>query len=64
MSYCVGLASKMQILDDSNIDQILRSNYIIDEFSHDKLKIVSDSICDPKKLNIMLRSKSFDDQTD
>lgn len=42
----------------------MRSNYIIDEFNHDKLKIVSDSICDPKKLNIMLRSKSFDDQTD
>ena len=37
LNYAVSLSSKMQILDDSNVDQILRSQYIIDEFDHGKL---------------------------
>jgi len=39
--YCVSLASKMQILNDYNMDQILRSQYIIDDFDHSKLKTVA-----------------------
>jgi len=37
LNYAVSLSSKMQILDDSNVGQILRSQYIIDEFDHGKL---------------------------
>jgi secreted Zn-dependent insulinase-like peptidase len=60
VNYCVSLASKMQILDDQNMDQILRSNYIVDEFSHEKLKNIGEVLCDPSKLNIMLRAKSLE----
>jgi secreted Zn-dependent insulinase-like peptidase len=64
VNYCVSLASKMQILDESNMDQILRSNYIVDEFSHEKLKNIGDILCDPAKLNILLRAKSIESDTD
>ena len=51
-------------MDDTNVDQILRSNYIIDEFDHDKLNMISSELCDTSKLNIILRSKSFEEETD
>ena len=54
----------MQILDEHNVDQILRSQYIIDEFNHDMLNDISKELCDPTKLNIMLRSKTFEAETD
>jgi secreted Zn-dependent insulinase-like peptidase len=64
VSYCVSLSSKMQVLGDDSVDQILRSQYIIDEFDHEKLKVVAKELCDPTKLNIMLRSKAFEEETD
>lgn len=42
----------------------MRSNFIIDEFSHDKLNMISKELCDTDKLNIMLRSKSFEQECD
>lgn len=54
----------MQTMDDTNVDQILRSNYIIDEFDHDKLNMISNELCDTSKLNIILRSKTFEEETD
>jgi hypothetical protein len=38
----------------------LRSQYILDEFNHDKLKGIAKDLCDPSKMNIMLRSKAFE----
>jgi len=64
VSYCVGLSSKMQTMDDANVDQILRSQFIIDEFDHEKLMAISAELCDPTKLNVMLRSKAFEEETD
>mmetsp|Transcript_24151 Transcript_24151/g.37096 ORF Transcript_24151/g.37096 Transcript_24151/m.37096 type:complete len:246 (-) Transcript_24151:1074-1811(-) len=60
MQYCVELSSKMQIMDESNIDQILRSKYIIDEFDESKIAALGDTLCDPANANILLRSKSFE----
>lgn len=42
----------------------MRSQYILDEFNHDKLKNIANDLCNPAKMNIMLRSKSFEGQTD
>ena len=63
VNYCVSLSSKMQVLEDENVDQILRSQYIIDEFDHQKLQRIAEELCDPTKLNIMLRSKSLEGET-
>ena len=35
MMYCQGLASRMQIFDDQNMSDILRSQYIADTFDMD-----------------------------
>jgi len=64
VGYCVGLSSKMQIFDDDNVDQILRSQYIIDEFDTPKLSQIAHGLCDPTKVNIMLRSQSVKGETD
>lgn len=52
----------MQVMKDEDTDQILRSNFIIDEFDHDKLRGISNELCDISKVNVMLRSKSFEDE--
>ena len=39
---------------------ILRSNYIIDEFDHDLTREIADILCKPDRLLIMMRSKSFE----
>ena len=36
----------------------------MDEFNHEKIKSMSNWLCDPKKLNIMVRSRSFENETD
>lgn len=42
---------------------ILRSQYIIDEFDKQKLGNIGDILCDVNKVNIMLRSRNFEDGT-
>ena len=54
----------MQYYADSQIDQILRSAFILDEFNHSQIDNIARDICDPLKCNIVLRSKSFESQTD
>ena len=56
VDYCVHLSSKMQHLEDSKMDQLLRSNFVIDVFDHKKLNSVADVLVDPTKSNIILRS--------
>ena len=51
-------------MEPENTDEILRSNYIIDEFDHGKIKSISNILCDENKVNIMLRSKAFEGQMD
>ena len=63
VNYCVGLSSKLHLLDETNYDQILRSQFIIDEFNEEKIQNIADKMCDINKLNILLRSKQFENQT-
>lgn len=47
-------------MEEEEIPNILRSQYIIDEFDRQKLANIGDILCDTDKVNIMLRSRSFD----
>ena len=60
VNYCVRLSTQQQLLEDEEVPQILRSQYIIDEFDKDKLSKIGDRLCNESKVNIMLRSKSFE----
>ena len=58
---CSTLAARLQIMEDSNMDQLLRSRYVADEFDHAKVRRVADELCKPDQVNIFLRSKDFAD---
>ena len=45
------------------MDQILRSQFILDEFNHTQIDSIAQDICNPLKCNIILRSKSFENDT-
>lgn len=62
MRTCIGMASRMQIFDESNMDQIIRSKYGCDKFDHELIKQIAEELCKPEKCNIILKSKSFKDQ--
>lgn len=64
VNYCVGLASKLQFYDEAVTGEILRSEYILEEFNHEKLKSIAEELCNPAQMNILLRSKSFEGETD
>jgi len=59
----VGLASRMQLLNEGNMGEIMRSNYILDEFDKGALESTISDICNPAKVNVVLRSKSFESAT-
>ena len=42
----------------------MRSQYILEEFDHEKLRRIAVELCDPAKMNILLRSKSCEGETD
>jgi insulysin len=48
------------VIEESNMENILRSNYIIDEFDHDLTRHIADILCSPERLMVMMRSKSFE----
>lgn len=62
VNYCIALSSKMQVMKEEDTSQILRSNFIIDEFDHVKLRAISNELCDISKVNVMLRSKTFEEE--
>ena len=62
--YCQGISSKMQTHNEDNIDEILRSKYVVDEFDKAKVQDVIDRICDPSNLQIMISAKQLEEVTD
>ena len=62
INYCVDLASKLSIIDDQNIHQILKSQYIIEKFDSQKLKQLCKVLCNPTQINLFLGSKEFENK--
>ena len=60
LNYCVTYAQRLHVIEESKMENILRSNYIIDEFNHDLAKEIADILCKPDSLLIMMRSKAFE----
>jgi len=58
---CTSMAGRMHIFNDENISQLNRSRYVVDEFKPELLQQIAESLCDPKGLNILMRSQSFKD---
>jgi secreted Zn-dependent insulinase-like peptidase len=60
----VGFTRDMPQFNDGNVDQLIRSHYIIDEFDKEQIKKYIDVLSRVDTLNVILRSKSFEGQTD
>jgi secreted Zn-dependent insulinase-like peptidase len=54
----------MPQFDASNIDQLVRAPFVADEFDVEKTKALAAELCKADKLNVYLRSKSFEGKTD
>mmetsp|Transcript_12503 Transcript_12503/g.21036 ORF Transcript_12503/g.21036 Transcript_12503/m.21036 type:complete len:243 (+) Transcript_12503:1089-1817(+) len=63
ISNCVALASRLQIFEDDNVSELIRSKYISDEFREEQIKEVADQLCLTERVSIFLRSKSFEGKT-
>jgi secreted Zn-dependent insulinase-like peptidase len=61
MRTCVATAGRMHVFTDENIHDINRTKYVVDDFNPEQLKTIAESLCDPKGLNILMRSQSFKD---
>ena len=61
---CKGLARSMPQFNDENVDQLIRARYVVDQFDQEKTREIAGMMCDPKNLNIYMRSKSFEGKTD
>jgi secreted Zn-dependent insulinase-like peptidase len=53
----------MQILDDEAMPDLLRSKIIVETFDEEWLNRLAHEICNPLNTNILLRSKSFENET-
>lgn len=61
---CSDLARNMPQFNDENIDQLVRSKFTADEFDLEKTKEIAADFSNLEKLNIIMRSKSFEGKTD
>jgi secreted Zn-dependent insulinase-like peptidase len=61
---CTEYARAMPQFDASNIDQLVRAPFVADEFDVEKTKAFAAELCKVDKLNVYLRSKSFEGKTD
>lgn len=59
MRTCVHYAGRMQLFDESNMGDIISSQYISNEFNKEKCQKIAEMLCDPERLNIFVRSQSF-----
>lgn len=59
---CVDLADEMQLFDESNMDQLIRNSYVVDEFNQSKISQVLEHLCNPENVNIFMRSKTFQEE--
>lgn len=65
MNYTLKLASRMQLFEtDDDVPHILRHAYVVEEIDHKRIQQMSELLCDPSRVNIYLRSKSFEGQCD
>ena len=64
IQYVQNLASSMHMHSEENMNQIIRANFMHNNFDHDRLESIADMLLDPSKVNIMLRAKCLEtDQT-
>ena len=54
----------MHLYDESNIDQIIRSKYVAEDFDEELNKQICDLLCDPQNMNIVIYSQKFEGQTE
>ena len=59
--YCIKLTSKLQLIKDSveYRTNLLRHQYVVEEFNPTQIQELSDLLADPKNVNIYFRSKQF-----
>lgn len=63
MNYTLKLASRMQLFEtDDDLPHILRHAYVADELDHKRVQQMSELLCDPSRVNIYMRSKTFESQ--
>lgn len=60
MHYTLKLAGRMQLFEDEHIEHLLKHAYVVDELDAKRIQEMSELICDPSKVNIYIRSKSFE----
>lgn len=54
----------MHMHNEENMNQIIRAEFMHDNFDHKKLESIAEMILDPQNVNIMLRAKCLEtDQT-
>lgn len=61
----VGLAAKMQLFEaEEDIPNLLSHSYLTEEFDKETIKNLITYLCDPKNLNIYIRSQKFEGKLD
>jgi len=60
MGYSTHMASKLQLFEDETIKDVIKHMYIVEKLDKSRIQELSDMLTDPKKVNIYVRSKSFE----
>ena len=64
ISTCVGMARRVHLFEDSNVDQLIRANYVVETFDKAAVQALTEKLCDPANMNVFVRSHKFNEQTD
>ena len=60
MSTCIEYAQYLQLMDETNIDRMIESQYVVKEFDTKRLQEIADVLASKDKLNILIGSKKFE----
>jgi hypothetical protein len=45
LNTCTSLASRMQIMEEANMKDILYTRYVTEDFDHEKIKRIGEELC-------------------
>jgi len=60
MSTCINFSMYLQQLDESNVNKIIESQYVVEEFDTQRFNEIADILVSPQKMNVLIGSKKFE----
>jgi len=50
----------LQQLDESNVNKIIESQFVVEEFDTQRFREIADILVSPQKMNVLIGSKKFE----